>query len=84
MALKKHWCPNCDQGWVVPVRIKSTGQIVYVCEESEETWLSEEDIMPSPWSEVPKQGHYCYLNNLMEAAGLGATEYEGLVWLEVE
>lgn len=84
MALRKHWCPNCNQGWVVPVRIRKTGTIIFVCDESEETWLSEEDIAPNTWSAVPARGHYSYLNQVMKEAGLGETEYEGLEWLEVD
>jgi hypothetical protein len=83
MAMRKHWCPNCNQGWVVPVRIRSTGKIIFVCDESEETWLTEEDIVPTTWSEVPVLGHYSYLNQVMKNAGLGDAEYEGLEWLKV-
>lgn len=42
--MKKIWCPGCDQGWVVPVRIKATGQLLYICEECETTWFSEDGV----------------------------------------
>ncbi|MBB3595015.1 hypothetical protein FHX08_005425 [Rhizobium sp. BK529] len=83
MAMTKHWCPNCNQGWVIPVRVKTTGEIIFVCEESEETWLKESEIGPAHWSEVPGAGHYCYLNDFMKSIGLGPTEYEKLEWLVV-
>lgn len=84
MALKKYECPICGQGWVEPVRIRNSGQIVYVCSESEETWLSETDIGPNTWSNVPQAGHYSYLNQVMESVGLGASQYEELEWLDTE
>src|SRR2546422_11724643 len=34
----KHWCPCCDQGWVLP-RGRS-----YVCDECDATWSSDEEI----------------------------------------
>jgi transcription elongation factor Elf1 len=37
-------CPGCGQGCVVPVRVKSTGVRLFVCEECESTWFREEDI----------------------------------------
>lgn len=84
MAMKKQWCPNCGQGWVVPVRIRKTGQLIYVCDESEETWLDQADIAPNTWSDVPKRGHYSYLNQIMESVGLQDTDYDQLEWLKVE
>jgi len=41
---KKVACPGCGQGWVVPVRVKSTGVHLFVCEECETTWFREEEI----------------------------------------
>ena len=41
---EKTVCPGCGQGWVVPVRVKSTGVCLLVCEECETTWFREEDI----------------------------------------
>ena len=82
--MKKHWCPICDQGWVFPVKILKSGLFIFVCEESEETWLSEEDIGPNTWSEVPMRGHYSYLNQFMKNVGLKETEYDGLEWLKTE
>lgn len=58
--------------------------MIFVCDESEETWLAEEDIVPTAWSEVPVRGHFSYLNQVMKSAGLGDAEYEGLEWLKVE
>ncbi len=37
-------CPACGQGWVLLVRVKSTGVRLLLCEECESTWLAEEDI----------------------------------------
>ena len=84
MNLKKHKCPICGQGWVVPVKIRRTGLIIYVCDDTEETWLREADIGPGTWSKTPIAGHYSYLNDVMERVGLGPTQYEELEWLEHE
>lgn len=83
MAMRKHICPICGQGWVVPVEIKTTGQIVYVCTESEETWLSEADIAENTWSETPRRGHYSYLNQVMDSLGLEENSYNDLKWPEL-
>lgn len=37
-------CPGCGQGWVVPVRVRSSGVHLAVCEECETTWFLGEDI----------------------------------------
>ena len=37
-------CPGCGQGWVVPVRVRATGALIFVCEECETTWLQERAI----------------------------------------
>lgn len=37
-------CPRCEQGEVVVANIIKTKDTVYVCEECEATWFSEEDI----------------------------------------
>jgi hypothetical protein len=71
-------------GWVVPVRLKKPDKVIFVCSESEETWLEERDIMPGAWAVTPTQGHYSYLNSVMESYGLSSTDYEQLEWLDVE
>ncbi|SFJ33561.1 hypothetical protein SAMN05421753_11899 [Planctomicrobium piriforme] len=38
-------CPRCDgQGIVEKLRVRSTGEILYVCDECEATWLETEKI----------------------------------------
>jgi hypothetical protein len=42
--MRKIWCPGCDQGWVVCVRIIGTNTTLLVCEECETTWTSQEGV----------------------------------------
>jgi hypothetical protein len=46
--MSKVWCPGCDQGWVVPVEVRKTKERLFVCEECESTWLSEDGISREP------------------------------------
>lgn len=41
---EKKVCPACGQGWVVPVRVKSTEVGLFGREECETKWFREEDI----------------------------------------
>jgi len=41
---KKIACPGCGQGWVRHVRVRVLKRDLYVCEECETTWLSEQGI----------------------------------------
>lgn len=38
------WCPRCDQGEVKKAVIKALNKAVFVCEECEATWASENDV----------------------------------------
>ena len=40
----KQLCPRCNQGWVLKVRHKKTGEIVWVCEECEALWNEAQPI----------------------------------------
>lgn len=35
-------CPLCDQGEIRLVQVKSTGEILQVCDECDATWLQSE------------------------------------------
>ncbi len=37
-------CPGCHQSWVLKVRVRQTGDIVYLCDDCETLWLSPESI----------------------------------------
>jgi hypothetical protein len=37
----KKWCPRCDQGWVVPVRVIKNGIIIQFCLECDAIWPNE-------------------------------------------
>lgn len=37
-------CPRCEQGDICRAQIKSSGKLVYVCQECEATWFSAEAI----------------------------------------
>lgn len=66
---KKVVCPGCGQGWAVPVRVKSTGICLFVCDECESTWFREEDI---------GRARATHFMDYMESEGL-----KGL-WSEIE
>lgn len=68
-------------GWVVPVRLRKPDKIVFVCNESEETWLEEGDILPGDWAETQTRGHYSYLSSVMESYGMNSTDYDQLEWI---
>jgi hypothetical protein len=43
-------CPRCDeQGYVLPVRINSTGQVIFLCDECDAVWLSAVGIGKTPF-----------------------------------
>ena len=37
-------CSRCEQGDIAKVKIKKTGQEIFVCQECEATWFSIKDI----------------------------------------
>ncbi len=41
------WCPRCDQGNVVKVRINKTGEVVHICEECEALWQTDVKVAPT-------------------------------------
>jgi len=41
--ITKNWCPRCDQGWILPCRIRANCQVVQVCGECHALWLDEEE-----------------------------------------
>jgi hypothetical protein len=65
-------------GWVVPIKLKKRDQIIWSCNESEETWLDPQNIGPGSFAEVPSKGQYSYLNFVMEHYGLSGTAYDQL------
>lgn len=42
-------CPRCQQGDVAKTQIKRTEKEIYVCEECEAAWFSQEEIGNSPF-----------------------------------
>lgn len=42
--MKRHVCPGCGQVWVLPVRIKRSGTLLFLCNECDSAWLSEASI----------------------------------------
>jgi len=66
----KTTCPRCDQGIVVPVRVRKTGRVIYLCDECEAVWFCSDSIeyatfnyfnlymerlgLPDSWSELKK------------------------------
>jgi transposase-like protein len=51
MAMKT-WCPRCNEGWVIDVRIRARGEIVYVCEECEALWTDPQKIDLSNFTDM--------------------------------
>jgi len=43
------WCPRCEQGEVVKVKVNKKNEIIYVCEECEATWFYESDVGEKPF-----------------------------------
>lgn len=37
-------CPRCEQGSIVHVVLKATGEMLLVCQECDATWLNESEI----------------------------------------
>ena len=41
--MNKIWCPICNQGWVVQVRIQKLDLHAFVCKECDNTWFKIPD-----------------------------------------
>ncbi len=55
-------CPRCDgQGIVLRVRLKSTGQMLFMCDECNALWKAVEEIRHPGWEDF---------NTYMRARGL--------------
>ncbi|MFD0271378.1 zf-TFIIB domain-containing protein [Streptomyces sp. NPDC127106] len=37
-------CPHCEQDWLAPHRVKSTGEAFHMCPECESIWLERQDL----------------------------------------
>jgi len=42
-------CPRCQQGDIANVKIKCTGELLYICQECEATWFSYAEIGNAPF-----------------------------------
>ncbi|KAB7773240.1 hypothetical protein CEK69_04705 [Xanthomonas sp. LMG 12462] len=42
-------CPRCEQGDICTAKIKSTGRLLYICQECEATWFSSEAVGLEPF-----------------------------------
>ncbi|MBA8904120.1 ribosomal protein L37AE/L43A [Phyllobacterium sp. P30BS-XVII] len=62
-------CPRCRQGLVIPVKVKRTGEVIYLCEECEAVWFSPDTIDYATFN---------YFNLYMERLGLPDS------WAELE
>lgn len=69
--MQKKWCPRCDQGWVIPVRILSTGEIIQCCSECEAVWGENVDKLEAErYSLGGEQGTFCVLVPYLEVRGI--------------
>lgn len=54
MPLQSHMkqlCPRCEQGWIVKVRHKKTGEVVLVCDECEALWIETQPISKAEFTD---------------------------------
>ncbi len=68
----KFRCPICHQGWVEPIRIKNLDVIAYLCDESEELWLTDGEIQPEAYI-----GLYTFLEARFGTCDYSQIEYLG-------
>lgn len=67
----KKWCPRCNQGWVIPVKITKTGQIVQFCLECEAVWRSNvNELKADRYSEQGEDGTFMSLGPFLETQGI--------------
>ena len=38
------YCPYCEQGKIVKAIVKSSGELIFICEECDTVWASHEKI----------------------------------------
>jgi len=68
---RKKWCPRCNQGWVVPVRIMATGQIVQFCLECDATWGENiQELGGERYSETGEPGTFMDLSTFLKRQGI--------------
>lgn len=61
VSMKKSWCPRCDQGWVVPIKVPALGLDGLFCEECDAFW---------PLIQQPTEGSFIDFGTFMKAHGL--------------
>jgi hypothetical protein len=67
----RKWCPRCGQGWVVPVRVTATGEIVQFCLECDATWRKDvKELGAERYSETGEPGTFMDLSTFLESQGL--------------
>lgn len=42
-------CPRCTHGYVLKVQLIERGEVLFLCDECEATWLSRDAIGSEPW-----------------------------------
>jgi ribosomal protein L37AE/L43A len=62
-------CPRCQQGAIKPMRIKATLEPIWICEECEASWSSQEKISANTFQDY---------GAIMESKGLKP------LWTELE
>lgn len=73
--MHKKWCPVCNQGWVIPMRITSTSEIIQCCMECEAVWSnSVDDLSSCTYSEEEAVGKFWSLVPLLESKGINYTD----------
>lgn len=40
-------CPYCNQGQIMEVIVKKTKEIIYICEECDMVWITNESVLES-------------------------------------
>ncbi len=67
----KKWCPRCNQGWVIPVKIRQTGLPIQFCLECEAVWwASVKELKAEHFSERGEEGTFMTLASLFEKQGI--------------
>lgn len=43
--MKKLRCPDCNQSWIICVYVPALRKRIYVCDECETTWMTQDGIV---------------------------------------